>query len=244
VTMNNLARALTIFLLSGVVAGFGTAVPDIKEFWDRDKPPAPGAPVGVPGAAQMEWEIKKRIFCDLKEAVKAANSIPFKSGTPNRLTVKRPGLIPVNWGAQISSSLQVDETSSLNPVLTLNTTYPAVISYPATKTALGAISAVTTPQSFGLGFGATLSSTATRTDKFDPYYTIETLMREDSPNSICWGGPPYTQNDPLLEDGWVPVAAGKAANLVGERPLPSIARIRTASISDARGGNKPCCART
>ena len=42
----------------------------------------------------------------------------------------------------------------------------------------------------------------------------------------------------------VPVAAGKAANLEGERPLPSIARIRTASISDARGGNKPRCART
>jgi hypothetical protein len=41
-----------------------------------------------------------------------------------------------------------------------------------------------------------------------------------------------------------PVAAGKAANLEGERPLPSIARIRTASISDARGGNKPRCART
>jgi len=40
------------------------------------------------------------------------------------------------------------------------------------------------------------------------------------------------------------VAAGKAANLEGERPLPSIARIRTASISDARGGNKPRCART
>src|ERR1700694_2803231 len=41
-----------------------------------------------------------------------------------------------------------------------------------------------------------------------------------------------------------PVAAGKAANLEGERPLPSIARFRTASISDARGGNKPRCART
>jgi hypothetical protein len=45
-------------------------------------------------------------------------------------------------------------------------------------------------------------------------------------------------------EGVVPVAAGKAANLEGERPLPSIARIRAASISDARGGNKPCCART
>ena len=40
------------------------------------------------------------------------------------------------------------------------------------------------------------------------------------------------------------VAADKAANLKGERPLPSIARFRTASISDAREGNKPRCART
>jgi hypothetical protein len=40
------------------------------------------------------------------------------------------------------------------------------------------------------------------------------------------------------------VAAGKAANLAGERPVPSIARFRAASISDARGGNKPRCART
>ena len=42
----------------------------------------------------------------------------------------------------------------------------------------------------------------------------------------------------------LPVAAGKAANLEGERPLPSIARFRTASISDARGSNEPRCART
>jgi hypothetical protein len=31
----------------------------------------------------------------------------------------------------------------------------------------------------------------------------------------------------------LPVAAGKAANLEGERPLPSIARFRTASIAQA-----------
>jgi RNA-directed DNA polymerase len=38
-------------------------------------------------------------------------------------------------------------------------------------------------------------------------------------------------------------AASKAADLGGERPLPSIARFRTASISDARGGNEPRSAR-
>ena len=41
----------------------------------------------------------------------------------------------------------------------------------------------------------------------------------------------------------VRVTAGKAANLVGERPIPSIARFRRGSISDARGGNKSRCAR-
>ena len=50
--------------------------------------------------------------------------------------------------------------------------------------------------------------------------------------------------DVLSQKGEAPVAAGKTANLEGERPLPSIARFRTASISDARGGNKPRCART
>jgi len=44
--------------------------------------------------------------------------------------------------------------------------------------------------------------------------------------------------------GESPVAASKAADLGGEKPLPSIARFRTASISDARGGDKPRCART
>ena len=42
----------------------------------------------------------------------------------------------------------------------------------------------------------------------------------------------------------IPGAASKAADLGGERPLPSIARFRTASISDARGDNEPRSART
>ena len=62
----------------------------------------------------------------------------------------------------------------------------------------------------------------------------------DYRNAISWAAQTALRD---VEDH-VPVAAGKAANLEGERPLPSIARIRTASISDARGGNKPRCART
>jgi hypothetical protein len=44
---------------------------------------------------------------------------------------------------------------------------------------------VTTPQSFSLGFGATLSSTATRIDKFNPQYSIAFLSQRKTNDSVC-----------------------------------------------------------
>jgi hypothetical protein len=191
------ARLLLILVSASGFVGCGITVPDIKEPWDVDEPADAENPK-IPGAAQMEFEIKKRIYCDLSEAVREVNkAYPTVPG----------GLLPKNWGAQVSLSLQVDETSSLNPGLTLNTTYPTVISYPATKNALGALAATTTSQSFGLGFGATVSSTATRVDKFDPYYSIAYLMKPDRPGGVCFPGKPYTQNDPFLRRGWTPAAS-------------------------------------
>jgi hypothetical protein len=192
-------HVLIIMLVSSGLAGCGLSVPDIRERWDADKPPDANAPAGVSATAQIEFEIKKRIYCDLKDAVKAANSIPLQAGPPGKLTVKRAGLIPKNWGAQLSLSLQVDETSGLSPGVALNQVLPNAVHLFSAGTG----GTVTSPQSFGLGFGATVSSTATRIDKFDPYYSIETLMTEDTRASICWGGKPYTQNDPLWH-GWVP----------------------------------------
>jgi hypothetical protein len=194
--MRNRTIFAMLLLTATSVGGCGLTVPDIKEPWDADKPPRENAP-GVSGTAQIEFEIKKRNYCDLKEAVQAAYRIPLGEAH-----------IPENWGAQLSLTLQVDETSSLNPGLTLNTTYPTVISYPAKAiTSLGMLGATTTSQSFGLGFGATLSSTASRQDKFDPYYSIQTLRKVDTVRSICYGGPPYAANDPFLTDGWIPASS-------------------------------------
>ena len=67
-----------------------------------------------------------------------------------------------------------------------------------------------------------------------------TIVEGDPVCDSCLGLAPFG----IALEVDVLVAAGKAANLAGERPVPSIARSRTASISDARGGNKPRCART
>jgi hypothetical protein len=188
---------VTLLLVSAGVAGCGLTVPDIKEPWEVNKPPSSERHPGASGTAQLEFEIKKRIFCDLREAVQAADRFPL-----------REARIPEEWGAQLSLTLQVDETTSLNPGVTLNTSYPTVISYPAKAvTPLGMLAATTTSQSFGLGFGATLSSTATRQDKFDPYYSMKTLKKPIDKLSVCYDGPPYTKNDPFLTEGWTPASS-------------------------------------
>lgn len=75
---NQRSQLLMILLASCGLAGCGLVVPNIKEAWDSDIPGAPaengnGPSPPVAGAAQIEFEIKKQIFCDLKEAVHAAN---------------------------------------------------------------------------------------------------------------------------------------------------------------------------
>jgi hypothetical protein len=89
----------------------------------------------------------------------------------------------------------VDESSSLNPGITLNTILPNDIHTSPGNT-------VTTPQGRTLGLGATLSSTATRIDKFDPTYSVGFLMKRDTKNSVC-----IKENDPFLKVGWKPDAS-------------------------------------
>ena len=180
-----------------MIACGSLTVPDIKEAWDSDKPAdAAKGEAKIPGAAQIEFEIKKRIYCDLKEAVQEVNRYPVTSGSYNKQVVKQEGLLPFDWGAQVSLSLQVDEVSALNPGITLNDYMPNAIKI------FNAKDTVTVPQSFTLGFGGTLSSTATRIDKFDPYYSIAFLMVPDTHTSVC-----RPENDPFVRQGWIPASS-------------------------------------
>jgi hypothetical protein len=188
------ARLLRVMLVSYGLAGCGTVVPNIKEAWDKDYPgdEATNTPP-LMGAAQIEFEIKKRVYCDLKDAVRTANSYAVTE-TKGKEVVNTSSLIPGDWGAHISLSLQVDETSGLNPGVALNTPRPSAI------TSFPGLAAVTTPQTFSLGLGGTLSSSATRIDKFDPYYSIAYLMKPITPNGVCNKEHP----DPFVQIGWTP----------------------------------------
>src|SRR5206468_1351046 len=111
VTLRQYTRVLTMSVAYSVLVGCGLAVPDIKEAWDADKPADARGPK-IPGAAQIEFEIKKHVFCQLEEAVKYVNhNFPVSSGpSPTKLTPLAKYPIPPEWIAQISLSLQVDES--------------------------------------------------------------------------------------------------------------------------------------
>ena len=136
------ALALTISLFCFGLVGCGLAVPDIKELWDADMPPnAQGQ--RIPGTAQIEYEVKQRIFCELGKAVQYVNyNFPVSSGSsPNNLKPYAQHPIPLDFLAQISLTFQVDETSSLNPGVVLTQTLPNAV------TTFGAgVAAVTTGQ--------------------------------------------------------------------------------------------------
>jgi hypothetical protein len=187
------AVLLAISMACFGLAECGLAIPDIKEVWDADKPADANTP-RIPGTAQIEFEVKKHVYCELVSAVKYVNRFPVSSGpTPANLKPFAKYPIPLDWVAQISLSFQVDESSSLNPGITLNTILPNDIH------TFSPGNTVTTPQGRTLGLGATLSSTATRIDKFDPTYSVGFLMKRDTKNSVC-----IKENDPFLKVGWKP----------------------------------------
>jgi hypothetical protein len=184
-------RIFTASFLGLVVAGCGLVTPDIKEAWDVDQPKN-GTLEEFPAAGQIELQIKTRVFCELEHAVQYVNKhYPVSRGSsPNNLRPFARYPIPPDWTAQMSLSLQVDETSSISPGVTLTTILPNAVQV------FGPGNTVTTGQTRGIGFGGTLSSMATRIDKFNPMYAISYLMIPEGKNSIC------QQENPFAQFGW------------------------------------------
>jgi hypothetical protein len=149
----------------------GLSVPEIGEVWD-----------GSDGTRQVEFEIKKQIYCDLKAAAIQAEGLQL-SGKP---------ALPQDWGVQISLLLQVDESTALNPGVTFTDPMANAI----VKFASGNVTAA---QSFSLAVGGTLSSTATRIDKFNSFYPVGFLQIPETKKGIC-----EPQNDPFVKRGIVP----------------------------------------
>ncbi len=193
-------RLIAALLVAASLAGCGLTVPNISEPWDQDIPPnlklLPNDKLTA--TAQIEFEIKKRVYCDLKNAVLDAEKIYYGEGK-NEVTRVKNGFLPLDWGAETSLSLQVDEAITLNPGVTITQVMPNAIK------AFGVGNTVTTPQSFNFGFGGNLSSTATTIDKFDSYYTIDRLNKKIEDVSIC--NPDHPQNDPFYNAGVTPATS-------------------------------------
>lgn len=175
-------RKMVFALVSTGLCGCGLTVPEVGEFYDRDypgDPPGVGKTPLLTATAQIEYEIKQKVYCELRNAVQKAEKVPVDRGL----------LIPDGWGVQMQLSLEVDESIALNPGLSFTQLYPNVVKV------FGVGNSVTTSQSFSLGLGGSLSSQSFRTDKFNTYYSIKHLM--DGPSAICDddNGKPIPQKD-------------------------------------------------
>ncbi|MDF0522486.1 hypothetical protein P0R31_35185 [Bradyrhizobium yuanmingense] len=73
------------------------------------------------------------------------------------IAARGEGVLPTGWAVQVTLDLQVDETGSLNPGVTF-------------------IDPLAGSQSFSIGVGGVLSSTATREDKYGSYWDLDRLQ--------------------------------------------------------------------
>jgi hypothetical protein len=151
-------------------------------------------------SADFEFRIKENIFCETVAALRYVNDTYRASGGQ---------VIPNDYGVQMQITLTVEETGSVNPGVTFIRTLT-----PPTNT-------------FNLGLGGTLSSTATRVDTSYSYYNVGRITAKganascDDPRDKQGSSPLLTSNLGIRE---YLVGAAKAAVL-----LPS-------SLPPAKGG--------
>ena len=181
-------------------------MPIISEPWERQDfnyhSKTYNEDIKITSTGQMEYEIRKRVYCDLKRAVYTVSKLHIGTKDDNEKTFKKASLIPDDWVAQTSLSLEVDESTSFNPGVALNTPVHSAITHfggEAEPTSASTIvngltyPFLSTPQSYAFGLGGTLSATASRTDKFNPVYTIKNLQRPYQSDNTCLTD--HTQSD-------------------------------------------------
>lgn len=164
--------------LSLYLSGCGFTAPPLAEPWHQ----------GPDRTQRLVFEIRRRIYCDLQDAVQFVNDTT-DAGYIDIATGRRypQAIIPKQWGARISLQLQVDETSSVSPGVTLIKPLENALTRVS-----NAKDPIVTAQFFNLGLGGTLSGTATRLEKFESFYTVGFLMQRRTKNSIC-----LDENDPF-----------------------------------------------
>jgi hypothetical protein len=163
-------KSFTAICIFASVGGCRTYVPAMQEVWDNQGDKSKNIP------PPLESDIKHRVFCDIKAAVfnqyRHEYQKQFAADVASSIAAnKNPdALTLLDLGIQTSLTLQVDETSTISPGVTLNTPMvPSTTYFPNKVT-------VVTPQSYAFGLGGNLSAHSTRIDKYNFYTTVENLV--------------------------------------------------------------------
>jgi hypothetical protein len=195
-------QAILVLVCALSLTACGLMVPDMAEVWDRTDPDA---------TQHMEAQIKKAIYCELRDAVKNVKKDESVVHYFHMKQVKQQddAALPDSWGAQVTFSLEVDEKTAISPGVSLKTPMHAGATNFQGELigATGLLSAVTYPfvstaQSYAFGLGGTLSSQTQRTDKFNSYYSVAYLNKTYGEKGICNDppdlGPPSTSSPFLV----------------------------------------------
>jgi hypothetical protein len=158
----------------------------VEEAWDGRSDYA--ALVELTAGGELELNIKEKVYCEIWASV-----------------VQEKASLPAHWGVQFTLDLQVDETGALNPGVSFITPMHAGITnfvgefLAPSGSLLQTVTYpfVSTPQSYNLGIGGTLSSQATREDKFQSYWDLDKLVRGNTqcPSTYRSGSSPLLTND-------------------------------------------------
>lgn len=154
--MRWIVPAITILL-----SGCGTVVPDIQEFW------------GTPNDASEKVEqISSQVVCELRRAVqkvlwedKHRNVVVSADPLAPQPHFQHLDWFEHTWGVQVTLNLNIAENSGVSPGISFVKNFNSA-------------------ESFTAGLGASLTSTATRTDKLNMFFTVEGLAKGYKPVNL------------------------------------------------------------
>jgi len=196
--------------ITPALASCGTAIPQIPEIWDLI--------ADTDATAHMEMQIKQSIFCELRKAIHIARkNYQTKYYYHGKLvSTAEDEPVPDDWSAQVTLTFTVEEQSKITPGATLIWPYKPPL----------------TSDSFSLGFGAQVSSDATRIDKYETFYTVAELANNLSNHDNCsipptalLGPPSHSSPFVVLDDlgitKWLPAATEVSSYLRSSRSAPN-----------------------
>jgi hypothetical protein len=150
-----LGPILGSLILSLQCCGCGTVVPEVGEVWDNNS--------GAPADKTLEVQIKKKVFCELQRAVSNIEDEHGFNVIYNGKTISKKW-IPETWGVLMTLQITVDESTGINPGVTLIDPLQPARSFGSSVA-----------QSFKASVGGTLSTEANRQDKFTYYFLVKDL---------------------------------------------------------------------